>query len=45
VIEISAEKASTVVFPLPLEMFEVMQQLVGGLKPKPPATEPPPSLG
>ena len=45
VIEISAEKASTVVFPLPLEMFEMMQQLADGLKPKPPATEPPPSLG
>jgi len=28
-----------------LEMFEVMQQLADGLKPKPPATEPPPSLG
>ena len=45
VVEISAEKASTVVFPLPLEMFEMMQQLADGLKPKPPATEPPPSLG
>jgi len=42
VIEISAEKASTVVFPLPLEMFDMMQQFVGALKPKSPADEPPP---
>jgi len=45
VVEISAEKASTVVFPLPLEMFEMMQQCVGGATPKPPADEQPPSLG
>ncbi|MGC9317106.1 MAG: slipin family protein [Armatimonadota bacterium] len=33
-VEISAEKASTVVFPLPMELFEVMQQLVPGLGPR-----------
>jgi len=27
---------------LPLEMFEMMQQFVGKVKPKPPADEPPP---
>ncbi|MEA3400583.1 MAG: slipin family protein [Armatimonadota bacterium] len=30
-VEISAEKASTVVFPLPMELFEVMQALTSGL--------------
>ena len=53
VVEISAEKASTVVFPLPLEMFEAVGRLTEAFLPQagsgaeqtPPAPEPPPSLG
>ncbi|MCK4323089.1 MAG: slipin family protein, partial [Armatimonadetes bacterium] len=53
VVEISAEKASTVVFPLPLEMFEAVGRITEAFLPQaesaeeqaPPAAEPPPSLG
>ena len=53
VVEISTEKASTVVFPLPLEMFSAVEQITKAFLPQaestekqaPPAAEPPPSLG
>ena len=53
VVEISTEKASTVVFPLPLEMFEAVGRITEAFLPPaksaeeqaPPAAEPPPSFG
>ncbi len=39
IIEISTEKASTVLFPIPLELFEIMKGLVGGATPQTPEAE------